>query len=109
MDLNRREFCLAVAIAAAAGEACTREPDEPARTALVRMLGLSGKQARWVDSLSPGQQEELRAQLLDPDPAARQHAIELLMKIFGRRDRLFAYVGYPALPHVGACDGLIRE
>ena len=34
----------------------------------------------------------------------------LLMKVLGRRERLFPYVGYPPLPNrVTACDGLLRE
>jgi hypothetical protein len=109
VELNRREFVLAVAASAASAHACSRQPDEPARATLVRLLGLGEKQARWVDSLSPAQQEELRTLLLEPDPQARRQTIELLMKVIGRRDRLFAYVGYPALPQLGACDGLIRE
>jgi hypothetical protein len=32
-----------------------------------------------------------------------------VLKVLGRRERLFAYVGYPELPPVGICDGLIRE
>jgi hypothetical protein len=109
VGLSRREFCLAMAATAAAAHGCSRVPDEPARVTLVRLLGLREKQARWVDSLSPAQQEELRTLLLEPDPKAERHTIELLMKVFGRRERLFAYVGYPAMTDLGACDGLVRE
>jgi hypothetical protein len=109
VELNRREFVLAVAAAAASAQGCSSQPDEPARATLVRLLGLRENQARWVDALSPAQQDELRTLLLEPKPQARRQTIELLMKVIGRRERLFAYVGYPALPQLGACDGLIRE
>jgi len=42
------------------------------------------------------------------DPS--KQTIDLLMKVLGRRERLFPYVGYPPLPNrVTACDGLLRE
>jgi len=100
---------MAVATALAAGEACSRTPAEPARDVIVRFLGLVGAQARWVDALTAAQQEELRERIVKPSPVPDRHTIELLMKILGRRERLFAYVGYPALEQIGACDGLIRE
>jgi hypothetical protein len=106
--LNRRDFCAALAISTAA-QACSREPDEPARATLVRLLGLTETQAAWLDSLSPAQQVELRDALVSRSPNTERHTIELLMKVFGRRERLFAYVGYPELPRIGACDGLLRE
>ena len=109
MDLNRREFCAALAFSAAAAQACSHAPDEPARVTLVRILGLKPEQAPWLDSLSGGQQAELRDALVSAPASPERHTIELLMKIFGPRDRLFAYVGYPELPQMGACDGLIRE
>jgi len=107
--LDRRAFCLALAGSLSAVEACSRAPEEPARDVIVRFLGLTGTEQRWVDALTPPQQEELRARLANPSQLAERQTIELLMKILGRRERLFAYVGYPALPRVGACDGLIRE
>ena len=93
----------------AAAQACTRQPDEPARATLARLLGLTAAQAAWLDTLSPAEQQELRDALLWPSDKAERQTVALLMKVFGRRDRLFAYVGYPELPRIGACDGLLRE
>jgi len=109
VDLNRREFWAVLALSAAAAQACSHEPDEPARTALVRILGLKQEHAAWVDSLSPAEQGELRDALVSPAASPGPQTIALLMKVFSRRERLFAYVGYPELPQIGACDGLIRE
>jgi hypothetical protein len=100
---------MVVAAALAAGEACSPSPAEPARDVIARFLGLAGAQARWVDALTAAQQEELRQRIVNPSPTPERHTIELLMKILGRRERLFAYVGYPALEQIGARDGLIRE
>lgn len=109
MGIDRREFCLSIAASLAVGQACSKEPEEPARDTLDRMLGLTRDQTRWVDSLSPAQQVELRDRLVDPVARAERHTIQLLMKIFSPRERLYAYVGYPQIEQLGACDGLIRE
>ena len=108
MRLKRREFCAALAMSAAA-PSCTRQPEEPARATLARLLGLTAAQAAWLDALSAAQQQELRDALLSPPAKTDRHTVALLMKVFGPRDRLFAYVGYPELPRIGACDGLLRE
>ena len=109
MDLNRREFWAVLALSAAAAQACSHEPDEPARATLVRILGLKQEHAAWVDSLSPTEQSALRDALVSPAAAPDRDTVDLLMKVFSRRERLFAYIGYPELPQIGACDGLIRE
>jgi len=106
--LNRRDFCAALAVSAAA-QACASEPEESVRATLARLLGLTEQQTAWLESLSPAGQRELRDGLLSPAPNNERGTIALLMKVFGPRDRLFAYVGYPELPRIGACDGLLRE
>jgi hypothetical protein len=73
------------------------------------LLGLRPDEAAWLGVLGENEQIALRDALAKSgSPSA--HTIELLMKVLGRRERLFPYVGYPPLPnHLTACDGLLRE
>jgi hypothetical protein len=75
----------------------------------VRLLGLTGAEESWLDALSADEQRELHDGIKTPGRRASRRTVELVMKVLGRRERLFAYVGYPELQPVGVCDGLIRE
>jgi hypothetical protein len=106
--LDRREFCALLAVSLAA--ACARRPAPSAdpRADLVAALDLRDGESAWLDVLAPDEQRALRDDLFRGDAGAR--SAELLMRVLGRRDRLFAYVGYPVLPdRLTACDGLLRE
>ena len=108
LDIGRRNFCALLAGGLAAGAGCS-EPADPAATALPRLLGLGPSETNWITALTEHEQEQLREALVrrgDPSP----QTIDLLMKLLGRRERLFPYVGYPPLPNrLSACDGLLRE
>jgi hypothetical protein len=107
--IDRRAFCLALACSIAGSGCRAGRPDEPPREGLARLLGLEGSEAAWLDALAEGRQRQLYDALLSGEPPA-QETIELLMRVFGRRDRLFAYVGYPPMPdRLEGCDGLLRE
>jgi hypothetical protein len=73
------------------------------------MLGLTGAEAAWLDVLSADEQRELHEALTAPEGRASRRTVDLIMKVLTRRERLFAYVGYPEVQRVGICDGLIRE
>lgn len=107
--IDRRAFCLALACSIAGAGCRAGRSDEPPREGLVRLLGLEGSEPAWLDALAEGRQRQLYEALLSGEPPA-QETIELLMRIFGRRERLFAYVGYPPMPdRLEGCDGLLRE
>jgi hypothetical protein len=108
--MNRRSFCQIVTGSLVAGVACTRQPGESASDGLARLLGLGPAEHGWLRSLSAAEQQELYVGLTSSQDRHSARMIELLMKVIGRRERLFAYVGYPPLPNrLSACDGLLRE
>lgn len=111
--LDRRAFCRALAASIAGTIACSppgRRPTGSPRERLIRALGLKETEIEWLSSLSEKEQEELIAGLESPAAGSADRTTALLMKLLGRRDRLFAYVGYPPLPdRLEGCDGLIRE
>jgi hypothetical protein len=107
VPIDRRGFCLTVAGTLAA--ACSTAPAEPPRQGLARLLALKGSEESWLDALSPAEQRDLHEALGHPSQQTSRRTVDLVMKVLGRRERLFAYVGYPELPQLGACDGLIRE
>ena len=108
--MNRRIFCRIVASSLAASAACSRPPAESATAGLTRILGLGPAERDWLQSLSIAEQQELYAALTSSEERRSARTIDLLMKVMGRRERLFAYVGYPPLPdRLSACDGLLRE
>ena len=95
--------------AAVVGPSCAPTPAEPPQAALARLIGLRPDEVAWLDALSDAEQRVLHDALTVSGPRAPK-AIDLLMKVLGPRDRLFAYVGYTPLPdRLRACDGLIRE
>ena len=107
--LNRRTFCFALAAAITTSPACRRgAPPEP-RDGLAQLLGLEGDELAWLDALPAEQQAELYTALTSGEPPSRR-TVDLIMRVLGRRERLFAYVGYPPLPNqLEACNGLLRE
>lgn len=108
--MNRRVFWRIVTGSLAAGAACSKLPAENATVGLTRILGLGAAEHDWLQSLSAAEQQELYAALISPEQRGSARAIDLLIKVMGRRERLFAYVGYPPLPNrLSACDGLLRE
>jgi hypothetical protein len=107
VPIDRRSFCLTVAGTLAA--ACSTAPAETPRQGLGRLLGLKGSEESWLDALSSDEQRDLHEALRHSSQQTSRRTIDLVMKVLGRRERLFAYVGYPELPRVGVCDGLIRE
>jgi hypothetical protein len=109
-SLDRREFwkSLFLGLSAAAVAAAAPAPRQSTEDQLADVLGLTADEVRWLGDLKPPQQvtllQALRAGRADPDTVA------LLYRVLGRRERLFAYVGYPPLLNrLVACDGLIRE
>ena len=108
--MDRRSFCQIVTGSLIAATGCTRRPAESASDGLVRILGLGPAEREWLQALSAAEQQELHATLTSSGDRRTPRTIELLMKVIGRRERLFAYVGYPPLPNrLSACDGLLRE
>lgn len=108
--LNRRAFwqSLAVSLSAAAAFAQQR-PAGSAKAELADLLSLRGDEVKWLDSLTAPQQAALLSGLRTSGRPSRA-VVDLLYRVLGRRERLFAYVGYPPLPNrLTACDGLIRE
>jgi hypothetical protein len=110
MHVNRRTFCAGIVTAAlAGGQACSSGPQESVSDGLVRLLGLHTTRERaWLKTLSRAEQGELYDALRAPGPPTSR-TIDLVLKVISRRERLFAYIGYPELPRAGMCDGLIRE
>ena len=78
---------------------------------LFALLGLQPDQRAWLNGLTADQQRELLV-ALSPG-ASRQmlaRAEQLLTKVIGPRDRLFAFVGYPPTARQRTvCDGLLQE
>jgi hypothetical protein len=109
VKVDRRSFCLSIATSVGTAAACSRVPAEAPRTGLVRLLGLAGAEEVWLDALSPDEQRELHDAITAPGGRPSGRSVDLLMKVLSRRERLFAYVGYPELQRVGMCDGLLRE
>jgi hypothetical protein len=107
--VDRRSFCLTLAASLGTAGACSPSRIEEPRPGLVRLLGLTGAEETWLDALSAAEQRELHDALTAPGRRASRRTVGLVMKVLGRRERLFAYVGYPELQRVGVCDGLIRE
>jgi hypothetical protein len=107
---NRRGF-FALTMGAAATGACSRSaPTEAPQAGLVRLLGLHPDEVAWLNVLSDMEKQALHEALANPRGAPAPETVGLLMKVLGPRERLFAYVGYPALPDsLRACDGLLRE
>jgi len=108
--LNRRAFwqSLAVSLSAAAAAAQPRPAANP-RAELTELLSLRSSEVQWLDSLTAPQQVALVTGLRAPGRPSRE-VVDLLYRVLGRRERLFAYVGYPPLPNrLTACDGLLRE
>ena len=98
LTVDRRRFC--AALAAALVGACSKAPPPSAdpKVDLARSLALQPEQRTLRDALLSGQD------------APSRRTVDLLMKVIGRRERLFAYVGYPSRANgLTACDGLIRE
>src|SRR5262245_51853918 len=107
-DIDRREFCVMLTAGVVATAGCSETAD-PVATALPRLLGLSSSEAGWVGALTEREQKDLRDALLAGGQSAPR-TIDLLMKVLGRREHLFPYVGYPPLSNtLTACDGLLRE
>jgi hypothetical protein len=107
--IDRRAFFVALASSLAGSNACARNAvDETASQALARLLGLERDETVWLDVLSDGRQRQLLEGLRSGDAPSSQ-TVDLLMQVLGRRERLFAYVGYPAMPNGEGCSGLIRE
>jgi hypothetical protein len=109
VKVDRRSFCLTIAGSLGAAGACSPARVEEPRPGLVRLLGLAGPEEAWLDALSPNEQRELHEAFTAPGGRASPRTVDLVMKVLSRRERLFAYVGYPELQRVGMCDGLIRE
>jgi hypothetical protein len=111
--IDRRAFCRALAASIAGTIACSppgRRPTGSPRERLIRVLGLEGPEIEWLSSLSDKEQEELIVGLESPAAGSADRPTSLLMKLLGRRSRLFAYVGYPDMSdRLQGCDGLIRE
>jgi hypothetical protein len=109
VKVDRRSFCLTIAASLGTGAACSPTRVEEPRPGLVRLLGLTGAEEAWLDVLSADEQRELHDAINAPGGRASRRTVDLVMKVLSRRERLFAYVGYPELQRVGLCDGLIRE
>lgn len=109
--IDRRSFlALGASMVAVGGCSTPPGPGEAPRAGLVRLLGLAPDEEAWLDSLTDDEQRRLFATLASPPAAPDRRSVDLLMKVLGRRERLFAYVGYPPLPNgLTACDGLLRE
>ena len=109
MRVDRRSFCLTIAASLGTASACSPGPTEEPRAGLIRLLGLTGAEEAWLDALSADEQRQLHEAINAPGGRASRRTVDLLMNVLSRRERLFAYVGYPELQSVGICDGLIRE
>jgi hypothetical protein len=109
VKVDRRSFCLTIAASLGTAGACSPARVEEPRPGLVRLLGLAGPEQAWLDALSADEQRELHEALTAPGERASRRTVDLVMKVVSRRERLFAFVGYPELQGVGVCNGLIRE
>jgi hypothetical protein len=111
-EIGRRTFCAILGGALVTSGGCEHAPEAPTEAAAVtlrRMLGLKPDEAGWLGVLGEKEQHALRDALVQGGSPSAQ-TVELLMKVLGRRERLFPYVGYPPLPNrLTACDGLLRE
>jgi hypothetical protein len=109
--MNRRTFCSLVgaSLVGGAGQGCRRQPPETPEAGLARLLNLEADEARWLDVLSGPERRDLHAALASGKPLAARD-VDLLMKALGRRERVFAYVGYPQVTNsLSVCNGLLRE
>lgn len=108
--MNRRLFCRSLGIALATlGAGVRPAPAQPASERLATLLGLTGTEVAWLKDLSAAERGALLTALTSGTKPSRA-TIDLLYRVLGRRERLFQYVGYLALPNrLTACDGLIRE
>lgn len=109
--MNRRAlFRLVGGTALAAVSGMLRRP-EAGTDALARALGLAPGEEAWLDDLTPGEQRELALYLSgEAGGPSSPRAVDLAVRVIGRRSRLFAFVRYPVLGDERVvCDGLIRE
>jgi hypothetical protein len=111
MRVHRRTFCAGVVTTVlTAGQACSRPPDESVPEGLARLLGLRTADERaWLKALSEPEQRDLYDALRASGQQPSRRTVDLVLKVIGRREHLFAYIDYPELQRVGICDGLIRE
>jgi hypothetical protein len=109
--MNRRTFCslVGVSLVGGAGQGCRRQPPETPEAGLARLLKLQPSEMPWLDVLSPKERRELH-DALAAGKALSTRGTDLLMNLLGRRERLFAYVGYPPVTNsLSVCNGLLRE
>ena len=106
MLYDRRQLLLLVAGAALA---CVPR-EAPQALDLATLLGLDADQRHWLDALTEPERVELAAALAAGAAAASSpRTVALLLKVVGRRSRLFAYVGYPEMDdEPDLCDGLVK-
>jgi hypothetical protein len=107
--VDRRRLCLTIAVSLGTAGACSHDRTEEPRAGLIRLFGLTGSEVAWLDVLSADEQRDLHDAINAPGGHASPRTVDLVMKVLSRRERLFAYVGYPELQRTGVCDGLIRE
>lgn len=108
VPLDRRAFLrFAAALPLSSSVISCGEAGSPEDQLLTR-LGLSAAERPWVAALGADDQQHLLAALKSGDGDRR--ARELLFRLLEPRDRLFSYVGYPAVSRRrSVCDGLLRE
>lgn len=106
--MKRRTFCTILAGTVVGSAGCTSR-SALSETSLATLLDLTPAEAAWLDVLSNNEREELRERLADAALRASPRTVQLLLKVLDRRDRLFAYVGYPPSVATGLCDGLLEE
>jgi hypothetical protein len=108
--MDRRAFCSLLGVSLmGAGQGCRRQPPEAPEAGLARLLNLRAAETSWLQALPPQDRQALYDALTAGKPLSA-HAVDLLMKVLGRRERLFAYVGYPPTTNsLSVCNGLLRE
>lgn len=108
---TRRVFLRFAPILPVAALAACRRPAPTPDEELTSLLQLRDGEKEWLASIREADRRELQAVLASGGDARQtRRAQDLLLRVIGPRDHLYAYVGYPKVPRRrSACDGLLRE
>jgi hypothetical protein len=109
LSLTRRAFLELTAAASTAAIVGCRTAATPEEQ-LAAALGLTADEQSWIAELTPEDRQHLLAALSSGAAGKDPRALNILFGLLRRRDRLFAFVGYPPVAaRRSVCDGLLRE
>ena len=108
MPVDRRTFLRLTAALPVSVSAASCAKRAPTDERIVELLGLGPQDRSWVAALAAEDREHLVTAL--ESRSRDRRAGDMIFRLVEPRDRLFAYVEYPAVSRRrSVCDGLLRE